>query len=909
MAFEHYIFGEFVEKDEPLSREDLDFIFFQSRKALGKLHACPAGGIIDLLDAMGRAWSRPDYWARKRAVEIMPDLVGYSPRMVELALDAICETMKKENLERKVRMELGGRDFLDNWTFHPQHLAYLKAESLGTVLHVSAGNVFIGGIDSLVHGILTKNVNLLKISSADPVFPLLFARTVKEIEADGPVSRSFSVVSFKGGQTEIEDQLKKECDAVVVWGGEEAVKAWRQNLPMGTRLVEYGPKYSFSVFTREGFRTASLEEICHRAALDVVMWEQRACSSPQVFYVEVKEGEPSIETFIYGLQGAFSDLAREIPRGKIPMDEEIEILRARELARIAEVYDEGSVLCSRGGTAWTVIYERSPAFKFSPLNRVVFVKPFKSWADILGSIVEMGPYLQTASILASPSELKTLSKALVRCGVNRITEVGKMFEGKSGSPHDGAYQLQNLIRWALIESVQERFDLGERLDPGEAGPSKTERLIGLLHFASGHSPFYHDRLAELSVKSLGDFARVPLLDRTDIYNNTPPENENLLTAPLEKAYVFASGGSTGAPKFSYYSYAEWDEVTTILSGIYQMAGITEHDTVGNLFMAGNMWTSFIVANEALEKIGCVTLPIAGNADIDLIMRYIRIFRPDALIGLPNILLKIAEMVEKERPGEIVIQKILYGGEHMSAEAGAYLRRVLKTETIISAGYASVDGGPIGYQCQRCTGGVHHLLYDYQFLEVLNPETHEPVSDGAPGELIITNLKRRLMPIIRYRTGDMGRMLEGRCQCGRRTPLFELLGRCDDVLRVGTVSIYPDDIEGALVPFPEVSHIFQVVAEPLGAKDRLLVRAELKDLNKPIDRREPLEEKIRAEILRRDEELAEALREGWLGDLAVELVPSGTIPRIRRTGKIRKAVDLRREAACQAPSPPRAIERS
>jgi phenylacetate-coenzyme A ligase PaaK-like adenylate-forming protein len=363
-----------------------------------------------------------------------------------------------------------------------------------------------------------------------------------------------------------------------------------------------------------------------------------------------------------------------------------------------------------------------------------------------------------------------------------------------------------------------------------------------------------------------------------------------LTSVLERAYVFASGGSTGAPKFSFYSYDEWDQVTSILAEIYQVAGISSRDVVGNLFMAGNLWTSFIVANEALAKIGCVTLPIAGNADVELVLRYMQLFNPTALVGLPSIIIQIAEEVER-RGLHPKVDKILYGGEHLGAQVRNLLRRALGATVIVSAGYASVDAGPIGYQCHETPGSVHHLLYDYQYLEILDVDTLEPIKGEREGEIVITNMERHLMPILRYRTGDRGRWVRTPCACGRRTPLFELLGRVDDVVRVGSVSVYPDSIADVLAQVPGASQLFQIVAANDGTKDSLTIRTEYAGHNGTA--LEAVREGIYQTLLSDNGELAEALREGWLGSLSVEVLAPGGLPRIRRTGKIKKVVDLRR----------------
>ncbi len=889
-SFEHYVFGRFIKTVSPLSSRELEDITWQAYKAQGKIQEYPLENILGILDAVGNLWRNPDYPGRRTACAHMPSIVGFHGKMVELSIDALGELLRRKSLEEKINLEIGSRENLERWNYNPSYGGYIMHQPLGIILHVSAGNVFVSGIDSLVQGMLTRNVNLLKLSSADPLFPLLFARSLNECDPEGVLSGSFSMLQFKGGDEENEKRLKKLCNGIVVWGGEEAVMSYRRDLPLGTRLVEYGPRYSFAVVTRAGIGENGLPSTCRLLARDIAVWEQRACSSPQVVYVEAGEDGLIPDGFLENLSAALEDISGILPQGNLTDDEKVEITRARELGCMDEVFGEARLLVSEESTSWTVIFENSPEFKLSPLNRCIYVKPFKSWADILGNIVGKSDYLQTAGLLASAAEVKILSRALVKCGVTRISELGSMGEGKVSSPHDGGYQLRQLVKIVCIESVRERFDLGEKLSSAEAPSELDEKLSALLRFASENSSFYGKRIPREESPAGALLKKTPLLDRDEIYENTPPQGEGLMTGHLEGAYVFASGGTMGKPKFCFYSYDEWATVTTIIAGIYEAAGITRSDVVANLFMAGNLWTSFIVANEALARIGCVTLPIAGNADIELVIKYLQLFRPTALLGLPSILIQLGEYFEKKGLGEQRVSTILYGGEHLSQEAKKYLRSVLGAERILSAGYASVDGGPIGYQCPHSPGTIHHLLTDYQHLEILDPETSLEASAGELGEIVVTNLERRLMPIIRYRTGDLGRRVFRACECGKMTPLFELLGRCDDVVRVGSVSIYPDAIEKILALFSETSRLYQIEASHRGNKDVLSIRTESRgrlpgDLS-------ALKDKIRTVLLEKNPELSEALREGWLGELSIEIVEPGSIPRIRRTGKIKKVVDLR-----------------
>lgn len=885
MIYSHYIFGEFITGSKPLGIKELEDIFRQADKNLAKIQDIPLEKILQILDLMAEKWLDPEYHYRKLAMSKMPKIAGYSERMTAAALDALFENMRRKNLLRMVRGHIGRTTFLDRFEYNPAFDGYIKAQPLGILLHVSPGNVFVGGIDSLMMGLVSKNVNLLKISGRDPLFPLMAAKSLQEIDEGDYIASTFAMLSYSGGDTATEDFLKQKCDGIVVYGGEEAVMNYRRGISLGTRLIEYGPKYSFAIITQEGFNELKPEEIFERCAKDVITWEQRACSSPQVIFVE----ETILEEFLDGFPRYMELMSSEFPQENISFDEKVEILKAREMAKMQEAEGTGALYQSPRSMSWTVIREDSPQLKFSPLNRTIYVKPYKSWGDIFTEAVKMKPYLQTVGLSASPSQMKMFSKALARMGVSRIVALGKMAEGKSGAPHDFEFPLRRLIKWVGIEWIDKRFDLGEHIAPAKPALSRWDRLHNLLRFAKNHSAFYGKHLAGIdAVKSYDDFAKAPFLTKNHIYQNTPPVSSDLLTETLSNAYVFASGGSTGEPKFNYYSFGELDKVSTILADIYQIAGITKNDVIANLFMAGFLWTSFIVVNHALEKIGCVSLPISGNAELDLILRYIELFKPNVIIGLPSMIIRLAEEI-KRRNLNIEIEKILYGGEHFSSESIKFLKETVNARMIRSAGYASVDAGPIGYQCDRCTGGVHHLLYEYVFFETIDPASDRSVEIGEAGEIVITNLNRLLMPIVRYRTGDLGRVLPNICTCLHRTPLFELLGRCDDILRVGAMSVYPSMISEALAKVDGLSGIFQLKAHYEDVKEVLTVRVESLE---PLEDPSILAKTTQRTLLAHDEELELVIKEGWLKELRVEILSPGSIERNPRTGKIKQVIDER-----------------
>lgn len=892
--YEHYLFGEFVKSKEPLSSQDLEDIFASADRASGKIQELPLDSILNVLDRVSVNWLDEEYHLRKTALEKMPGIVGYSDRMTQLAIESLFTNLHRENLFKLIRSNLGRPSFLDRFEYIPSFDGYLKAQPLGTILHVSPGNVFVGGIDSLMNGFITKNVNLLKISRQDPLFPFLFAQSLKEVDEREIICNSFAILDFSSKDEKIEEEMKKRCDGIVVIGGEAAVKSYRKDLPLGTRLVEYGPRYSFSIITADGFKTTRSEEVYEKCAHDVVIWEQRACSSPQVIYVEKSVVEEFLEHFPRYLEIE----NQKYPQENLSIDEKVEILKAREMARFHEALGEAVLHHSPRSTNWTVIYEESPDFRISPLNRTIYVKPFTSWAEIMSQAMKISAYLQSVGILGTAEQIKTLSKALARLGISRVTSIGTMGKVKVGAPHDFEFPLRKMIKWVSIDWVSRKFDLGDRIAPAKTHVPTMEKLREIVRFARTHSRFYRNHLRDVDpakIKTYRDFEKTPFLDKKHIYQNTPPADDSMLTAPLTRAYVFASGGSTGKPKFNFYSFTELDEVASILADIYQVAGITRDDVVANLFMAGFLWTSFIVVNQAIEKIGCVSLPIAGNADLDLIIQYMQMFRPNVVLGLPSMIIQLAEEIGR-RKLDLKIEKILYGGEHFSDEALKFLKTEVGAKLIHSAGYASVDAGPIGYQCPENSGGVHHLLSEYTFLEIIDPDSGKPVEKGEAGEIVVTNFNRKLMPVVRYRTGDMGRFLSRSCTCSHNTPLFELLGRSDDVLRIAAMSIYPAMISESIAKVEQLSSLFQVIGEYAGVKEKVTIKVEAREKSEDYS---SIADSFRKILLEQNPELNLVLKEKWMEGLSIEIVPPKSLPRNPRTGKIRQVIDKRKRGVQNA----------
>lgn len=801
---------------------------------------------IHLLHETGRLWAAPGSPLRRKAQALMPRVTGFSPEMVRRTLDIIPQLLERKALRLRLRAELGGEDALDLG----------KAQPLGAVLHVAAGNIFLGCIDSLVMSLLTNNVTILRQSSADPVFPLLFAQSLCHADKERDLVSSLAIVSWESGRREIEDIFKRRLQGIVVWGGEKAVQAYSEGLGAGCKLIAFGPKISFGVVSRLGLAQNGVREAARRAAHDIAWWDQAACASPQTIFIE----GPS-SGFLRALGEELGRLGRELPPGPLAPDVAAAIVEERHRALAAELEGRGRLL-EGPGLGWTVACRRDGGLRASPLHRFIHVSSYRGMERLRALVAPAAAYLQTAGLLVGPGEKASYAEALAQAGASRTPELGHMLESETGEPHDGRYPLRELVRWIA--------------GPTDAATSSEKILRSVLSQAVAESSFYRRRFRGIVPR---DLSAAPLLDKDDLYENSPPRSEALLTraGDGEGRVLFASGGSTGKPKYCLYTQREFDATCAWLGWGMRRSGLEAGDIAANLFVAGNLWSSFLAVSGSLREVGVTHLPIGGTSEPGAALEVVRRFKANVLIGLPSTLLELARHAEETGARGLKVEKIFYGGEHVSAEMVRVFKRVLGARLVRSAGYASVDAGLIGFQCGRCEGSVHHTADGLQRVEIV------------AGEIVATNLVRRWMPVIRYRTGDRGRWVGRPCPCGHPSPLFELLGRLDDRVNVGGAHLDVGDVGRAVASVRGLSLFYQIIVDLKDGRDRLSVRVERSRRGAP---NAELEVRLAAALLRSSEELRDSVSRGWLAPPALKLLEPGCLPRQPRTGKLRRVVDRR-----------------
>ncbi|MFB6890261.1 phenylacetate--CoA ligase family protein [Kitasatospora sp. NPDC056327] len=409
-------------------------------------------------------------------------------------------------------------------------------------------------------------------------------------------------------------------------------------------------------------------------------------------------------------------------------------------------------------------------------------------------------------------------------------------------------------------------------------------LPELVDFARRNSPFYAELYRDLPPR-VEHLTELPLVEQSAFWAaNSWPDNR-LLTGPLLDAGVYKTGGTTGVPKFSPWTRTEHaDSVTAFGAGLVR-AGLKPGHRVANLFWAGQLYGGFLYIENALHHapVDNVRLPV-GAAPDDYIAGLIDDFGVDVLAGEPMKLSSVAEHLVKEGRTAERIELLLFGGDLLFADLRPILSRAFPNAAVASIGYASVDAGLVGAPVPDGDVRVHEAFPHRTVVELVDDTTGEPVTGpGVPGRVVVTNLFRTLLPILRYPTGDRAEWVDA------AGGPFRLVGRADEGARVGTVAMPTEEIRAVLLandPDQVISGM-QLVQRRWDGRDGLILR-----LGHTGEPPAGLAERLAGAVYRARPLYPENVAAGEIHDLVVEWVPRAELVTNPRTGKLRQVVDER-----------------
>ena len=397
-----------------------------------------------------------------------------------------------------------------------------------------------------------------------------------------------------------------------------------------------------------------------------------------------------------------------------------------------------------------------------------------------------------------------------------------------------------------------------------------------------NSPFYGKRLGELgitpeSIQTVEDIRKIPFTTKADLRDNYP---FGLVGGNMEEAIrIHSSSGTTGHPTVVVYSRHDIDSWANMIARNMYMVGCRKSDVFQNSSGYG-MFTGGLGFQYGAEALGATTVPAAAGNSKRQIM-FIKDFGTTCLHAIPSYAIRLAEVFREEGvdPASTKLHTLFIGAEPHTDEQRRRIERLLGVKAYNSFGMTEMNGPGVAFECKEQDG--MHLWEDNYIVEIVNPDTLEPVPDGEIGEMVLTTLDRTMMPILRYRTRDLTRIIPGQCKCGRtHRRIDRIKGRTDDMFIIKGVNVFPMQVEKILVKYPGLGSNYLITLETIDDNDTMTVEVELDDMHTDVYR----------ELQRMTRDIQRALKDEILLTPKVRLVKKGSLP--VSEGKAVRVKDLR-----------------
>ncbi|MBR5964422.1 MAG: phenylacetate--CoA ligase [Bacteroidaceae bacterium] len=398
-----------------------------------------------------------------------------------------------------------------------------------------------------------------------------------------------------------------------------------------------------------------------------------------------------------------------------------------------------------------------------------------------------------------------------------------------------------------------------------------------------NSPFYKQRFEQIGLKpediqSLDDIRKIPFTTKQDLRETYP---FGMASVPLSKCVrLHSSSGTTGNPTVILHTQKDLDEWAEAVARCLWMVGLRPDDVFQNSSGYG-MFTGGLGFQYGAERLGMLTVPAAAGNSLRQI-KFITDFGTTALHAVPSYVTRLYEVMHDQGIDprrDTKLRVLAIGAEPHSEEQRKRIEDMLGVKAYNSFGMSEMCGPGVGFECQEQNG--LHFWEDYYIVEIVNPDTLEPVPDGEVGELVLTTLNREAMPLLRYRTRDLTRVLGRTCPCGRNhVRLDRMRGRSDDMMVLRGVNIFPIQIEKILMQYPELGSNYLITLTTDDDNDNMTVEVEVAEFTDDYGMLQNLARQV-----------TRALKDEILLTPHVKLVPKGSLP--VSEGKAVRVVDKRK----------------
>jgi phenylacetate-CoA ligase len=435
------------------------------------------------------------------------------------------------------------------------------------------------------------------------------------------------------------------------------------------------------------------------------------------------------------------------------------------------------------------------------------------------------------------------------------------------------------MKLPLIEPRPDLYDEAERWSVDELRARQLERLQWSVRHAFDHVEHYRKAFEDRGVhpddiRSLEDTRLLPFTSKADLRANYP---FGMFAVPREQvSRVHASSGTTGKPTVVGYTAEDLRTWSSLMARSIRAAGGRPGDVLHVAYGYG-LFTGGLGAHYGAEALGCTVVPVSGG-QTERQVQLITDFAPRVIMVTPSYFLSVLDEMERVGidPRETSLEVGIFGAEPWTQAMRAEIEERAGLHAVDIFGLSEVMGPGVAQECVESKDGLH-IWEDHFYPEVVNPLTDEPVAEGQVGELVFTSLTKQAMPVMRYRTRDLTRLLPGTSRPGFRR-MEKVTGRTDDMMIVRGVNVFPTQIEEIILGVPGLSPYFQCVLSRPGRMDELTVNVEA-DPSVPEESRAGLGRVVAARV-----------KDRVGSTCVVNVVAPGSIE--RSVGKARRIVDQR-----------------
>lgn len=355
-----------------------------------------------------------------------------------------------------------------------------------------------------------------------------------------------------------------------------------------------------------------------------------------------------------------------------------------------------------------------------------------------------------------------------------------------------------------------------------------ERLRQTVERCYHDVPHYRRKFQEAGVdpgdiRSLEDLKKLPFTVKTDLRDNYP---YGMFAVPMsEVVRIHSSSGTTGKPTVVGYTRNDLNVWSELMARSLSCAGADKHDVIHNAYGYG-LFTGGLGVHYGSEKLGASVIPISGGNSKKQIM-IMQDYGSTVLCCTPSYALNLAEIMREMgvSPADLNLKVGIFGAEPWSDRMRQEIEKALGIQALDIYGLSEIIGPGVGIECPHKAG--LHIWEDHFLVEIVDPDTLEPVPEGSPGELVITSLTKEALPMIRYRTRDITTAHYGTCACGRTHVRIERVsGRSDDMLIIRGVNVFPSQIESVLLEIGQVEPHYLIIVDRSGNMDTMEVQVEV-----------------------------------------------------------------------------------